>query len=195
MGSTEPGDDEAAIAASRTAPARFAEVFERRLPEIYRYVAHRAGTGPAEELTAETFVRAFASRHTYDPLRGPVPAWLYGIATNVIGLHQRSEGRRRRAYERKIGLQASEGAGATVEDSTVARVSLRSALSHLDPDEQDVIYLIAGLGLTYEETSVWLGVPIGTVRSRYARARRRMAQRLGTTHSPSDRGRLSWRTK
>ncbi len=173
----EERDDEAVVA-SCADPALFAEVFERRAGEIHQYLAQRSGASTAEELTAETFARAFDGRQHFDPLRGSARAWLYGIATNVAGLHMRAEGRRRNAYAREARLSAvstdAEEPGVRVAE----RDLLLTALAQLDRRSQDVLYLLAGVGLTYEETAHALGIPIGTVRSRYSRARARIIELL-----------------
>jgi RNA polymerase sigma factor (sigma-70 family) len=168
--------DEGALRASLTDGRCFTAVFERRADEIHRYLLHRAGQAYAEELTAETFARAFDGRDGYDPERGSVRAWLFGIATNVLSVHRRAEGRRARAYGRVALRPGPSNDGP--EEQVADRELLRSTLSQLDGRDQDVVYLIAGAGLSYEDTAGALGIPVGTVRSRYSRARRRAAALL-----------------
>lgn len=88
------GSDEAILAASLAEPARFAAVFERRVDGTYRYLSFRVGGTIAEDLTSETFARAFAGRRGYKPDRCSVRAWLFGIATNLVRDHRRDELRR-----------------------------------------------------------------------------------------------------
>ena len=101
-GMREGCSDGEAIAASLREPARFAAVFDRHYEEISAYLARRAGRGLAEELASETFVRAFAARAGYDPAYPDARPWLYGIATNLLRNHARTEERRRRAYARAL---------------------------------------------------------------------------------------------
>jgi Sigma-70 region 2 len=61
-----PAGDSAAIRASLTEPERFAPLFDRHAPVIYRYLARRAGIEVADDLTAETFLAAFRRRDSYD---------------------------------------------------------------------------------------------------------------------------------
>src|SRR5579859_3907447 len=96
-----PTDSEA-IAASVNDPPRFALVFERHYQAIWTYLARRVGAALAEELVSETFVRAFAGRDGYDGAYENARPWLYGIATNLLRKHARSEERRRRAYARAL---------------------------------------------------------------------------------------------
>ena len=76
-------DDATVIEESWQEPSRFAILFDRHAPLIYRYIARRVGYHAIDDLVAETFVGAFASRLGYND-RDAKP-WLYGIATNVIG--------------------------------------------------------------------------------------------------------------
>ena len=73
--------DEELLLASRADGDRFGELFDRHFATIYRYLHRRVGSDLADELGAETFVRAFQHRDSYDPQRAPVRAWLFGIAT------------------------------------------------------------------------------------------------------------------
>jgi RNA polymerase sigma factor (sigma-70 family) len=177
--------DEASIVASRVDPARFAEVFEHLARELHRYLSYRAGSEQAEELTAETFARAFAARNRFDPGRGSARAWLYGIATNVLKVQRRTAERRRFAQARERRLAPGPGEAADAATRMAERDRIEVALSRLDPKGQDVIYLIAAVGLSYEEAAAALGVPIGTVRSRYSRARTRMADLLAPPSPPT----------
>jgi RNA polymerase sigma-70 factor (ECF subfamily) len=172
---TSGDSDEAALKASLTEPARFTSIFECRAEDIYRYLSFRVGPAIAEDLTAETFARAFAGRNSYEPDRGSVQAWLYGIATNLVRHHRRDE-RRQMAGLSSIDAQStrSPDSGAQLAE----RLRLRSALASLQPGWRNVVLLI-GLGeLTYEEAAAVLHIPIGTVRSRYARARAQLVVAL-----------------
>src|SRR5215472_16874873 len=95
-----PGDDAAVIARSVHDPEQFAVVFRRHAPEIHRYVVRRLGPGAAEDVVAETFLTAFQLRSRYQRDRPDARPWLYGIATNLVGRHRRSEIRQYRALAR-----------------------------------------------------------------------------------------------
>jgi RNA polymerase sigma-70 factor (ECF subfamily) len=162
------GSDEDALAASLTEPARFAVLFERYVDAIYRYLFFRVGGDIAEDLTAETFARAFAGRRRYQVDRGSVKSWLYGIATNLVRENRRDEQRRISALARTDGAVVFSTDTAT---ELAERLRLANALASLKPEWRNVVLLIGVGGLSYEETAAALHIPIGTVRSRYSRAR------------------------
>ncbi len=185
MGSEEDSD-EVALRASLSDPSRFTVVFERRVDAVYRYLSFRAGEGVAEELVAETFARAFAGRSRYEPGRASVQAWLYGIATNLARHHRRDETRR---MARLASAYAEPAAHVGDSSGQLAdRLRLVGALASLEPAWRDVVLLVGLSGLTYGETAEVLHVPIGTVRSRYSRARAQLVLRLAEPIEPDVRG-------
>jgi RNA polymerase sigma factor (sigma-70 family) len=176
------GSDEAVMSASVSEPAKFEVIFERRMDGIYRYLSFRVGEALAEDLTAETFARAFASRNRYQPDRGSVSAWLYGIATNLVRNHRRDERRQMEMMQRANAGIA--GSSADSSSQLAERLRLRSALASIDTSFRNVVLLIGVGGLSYEETAAALHIPIGTVRSRYSRARALLVASLGETLEP-----------
>ncbi|MFJ9638238.1 CU044_5270 family protein [Streptomyces sp. NPDC101178] len=93
-------DDADVIAQSLDEPELFAGLYDRHAPDIHRYVARRLGEGPADDITAETFLIAFRTRHRYDTAHRLARPWLYGIAANLIGRHRRTEVRALKALAR-----------------------------------------------------------------------------------------------
>lgn len=181
----DPGADSSdavAIVRSRRDPAAFAEIFHRHFAAIHGYAARRLGVDAADDIAAETFLAAFRKRGRFDPERGTVRPWLYGIATRLIGLHRRAESRRYRALARTPGEHIEDGH----EDAIAARVTaggvgadLGDALARLPRGDRDVLLLIALADLSYEEVGQALGLKTGTVASRLHRARRRLRESLG----------------
>src|SRR4051812_30382438 len=96
---TEPTDAEL-IARSARDPRAFMPLVERHQRVLYGYLARRMGPNVAEELVSETFARAFALRDRFDTERPDARPWLFGIATNLMRNHVRSEVRQLRAYAR-----------------------------------------------------------------------------------------------
>jgi RNA polymerase sigma-70 factor, ECF subfamily len=180
-GEPSPLTDAALIERSRSEPRSFAEVFDRHAHAIQHYLACRVGAQAAEDLAGETFLIAFSRRAHYDCGRLDARPWLYGIATNLVREHRRAE---RRMYRAVAGSQVDAWtdslAGAVVERIS-ARTELRlvaKALARLAPRDRDVLLLYAWGGLRYEDIALALGVPVGTVRSRLNRGRRRLRRML-----------------
>ncbi|CAG6393751.1 RNA polymerase sigma factor [Streptomyces cocklensis] len=175
--------DARVIARSRDEPEHFAALFDRYADAVHRYVARRIGPEAAEDLMAETFTTAFQRRHTYDLTRADARPWLFGIATNLMGRHRRAEARRLKAlakvpepvqHEEPVADRAVARAGATG-----VRRELAAALARLSARHRDVVLLVAWGDLGYEEAAQALGVPVGTVRSRLNRARKKLREALG----------------
>ncbi|MEU8277875.1 RNA polymerase sigma factor [Microbispora bryophytorum] len=161
-------------------PEVFAVLFDRHAPSLHRYAARRLGPDYAEDVVSETFLAAFQSRHRYDVRHADARPWLYGIASNVIGKRRRSEITVYRAYVRS-GVHPADVSGGLVENEvTTLAVNrpLAAALAALRPGDRHVLLLVAWADLTYEEVSRALGIPLGTVRSRLNRARRKIREAL-----------------
>lgn len=178
-------DDAALIEESLHDPERFAGLYDRHFSDIHRYLAGRVGRELANDLAAETFLTAFRRRETFDPVRGRVRPWLFGIATRKVADHRRTEGRRLRAFARVTAEVVVDGP----EDGVAARVTAQRArpqlargLRGLSRGDRDVMFLAALGGLSYEEIAIALDIPGGTVGSRLSRARRRLRQELGETN-------------
>ncbi|MFE9751593.1 RNA polymerase sigma factor [Saccharothrix saharensis] len=167
------------IERSRHEPDAFAAIFDRHAPHIRRYLARRLGDQVADDLVAETFLAAFDKRRRYDRSRPDARPWLYGIATNLVGRHRRQEARRYRAVPADTSdLDHAERVAAEVT-AHAARSLLVGALGGLSAEDRDVLLLVAWEQLAYEEVAAALAIPVGTVRSRLHRARRKVKQALG----------------
>jgi RNA polymerase sigma factor (sigma-70 family) len=153
---------------------QFTEVHDRHFPAVYRYVAGRLGAQAAEDVAAETFLVAFDRRKTFDPTRGDLRAWLFGIATNLVSRHRRKEARHYRALSRLETPRPAEG-----HESRVALGGqLAQALSRLTAGERDVLLLVALADLGYAQVAEALGISPGTVGSRLTRARKKLTPAL-----------------
>ena len=166
----------------------FGVLFERHAGRIYNYCFRRtADWGLAEDLTSSTFLVAWRS-HGRAPLQAEsaLPL-LYGIATNALRNQRRSLRRRREAFarlplERAEETDFAEDASTRLDDHAAMRELLR-LFARLPRREQDVVALCDWSGLSYEDAAAALDIPIGTVRSRLARGRRRLRE-LVTTGGP-----------
>ena len=172
------------------APADWAALFDANHNAIWRYLSRRAGPTVADDLAGEVFLRAL--RSTAAPAEGNERAWLYGIATNVLRERSRKEIRRLRAYARVAapGVESvdQEAAAERVDAAAMAR-AVAGELSGLNAVERDTFLMFALTELDYEGIAVATGVPVGTVRSRLHRTRRRLRQALGEEPFDADEAR------
>lgn len=167
--------DAGVILASFDDAGRFGEIFDRHATVLFRYLVRRVGVDDAELLLGDVFRVAFEKRTTYDFERPNARPWLYGIATNLLAHHRRSEARRIAATARLL-------AGHIPQDDSTDRVVARldamelwphvaEAVALLPKGERDTLLLYVWEELSYDEIATALNVPVGTVRSRLNRAR------------------------
>lgn len=184
LSSVEAGlvTDAAVVADSLDQPEAFGALFERHFDEIHRYLRRRL-PADAEELAAEVFVAAFDGRARFRaPAGGSARPWLYGIASNLLYKRRRREARALRALARWAADPAAvddpADAGPRI-DADRQSAALAAALGRLRPDDRNVLLLFALADLSYDEIANALEIPLGTVRSRLARARRECGLDLG----------------
>jgi len=178
------------IVASRSAPESFGRLFDRHVDAIHGYVRRRVGPQLAEELTAETFARAFARRDSFVALHDSAGPWLYGIATNLLHNAKRAERRQLEAYGKAVSISTSSPNAFDQADARVdalrAAPRLVAALLELEPGDRDALLLFAWQELSYAEVATALGIPTGTVASRINRARRQVRLSLGASGEMND---------
>ncbi|MEV6239901.1 RNA polymerase sigma factor [Lentzea sp. NPDC051838] len=173
----EDADDATVIEASLHDPERFAVIFDRHGPHISRYLERRMGRQAADDLVAETFLTALAKRGQYDLSRPDARPWLYGIATNLVSRHWRAEERELKLRGRALIAEPQAGHAERVAEQVTAQAMgklLATALAELADAERDVLLLVAWEGLAYDEVAAALDIPVGTVRSRLNRARKKV---------------------
>jgi RNA polymerase sigma-70 factor (ECF subfamily) len=169
------GSDAELIVASWDDPSRFADIFGRHYRAVYAYAVRAAGVTVGEDIAAEVFVRAFASRRRFDPAYRSARPWLLGIAARLVADHYRRSERYRRAVDRAT---PSVGGWVEFEDDAARRLDAAAAVGPIDPllaelrpEERDVVALFSLAELSYEQIAEALAIPIGTVKSRLHRAR------------------------
>lgn len=152
----------------------FGALYERHARDIYNYLFRRLGDwSEAEDLTALVFLEAFRKRDTVVLVDGKLLPWLFGVATNVLRNRRRAQWRNRRLLAR-LDKERGNDSVPDLQRRTEAAEQMRSVLKQvatLPRPQQDVIALCVWSGLSYEEAATALQVPVGTVRSRLARAR------------------------
>ena len=161
------------IARSASRPEAFGAIFDRHFPAIHAYLARRVGQSSADDLAASTFTVAFERRRSFRGDADSARPWLFGIATNLLRNERRSEWRTLRALSRLNARPLTEPIGPTGIDPRLAAL-----LSQMEADQRDVLLLYAWGELTYDEIAASLGIPLGTVRSRLARAREHLRRTI-----------------
>ena len=139
------------------------ELVRHTQPVIWRLCNVLGSPGEEDDLVQDTYLRAFRSLPTY---RGdaPITAWLLSIARRVCADHVRVRVRARRVVEPSPSLPTSVG-----KLHPAIRRSICS--TPIDPDRREAFVLTQVAGLSYDEAAVVLDCPVGTIRSRVARAR------------------------
>jgi len=188
----EPSDADV-IAASLAEPAAFGAIFDRHASTILRYFGRRVEPAAAEGLLGEVFRIAFEQRASFDPSRDSARPWLYGIAANLVGRHRRSERRRLHAMARLAARQpidqndvVGEHAAGSL-DAAEAWSRLAGTVDLLPAVEREALLLFAWENLSYDDIADALGVPVGTVRSRLNRARRRLREHDSSKRTQTSR--------
>jgi RNA polymerase sigma factor (sigma-70 family) len=170
--------DAQVISASLRDPDLFRDVFERHHDDVRRYLQRRAGVDAGEELAAQAFEEAFRTRSRFDPAFADARPWLMGIATNLLRHHYRAEAARLRALERTAAMASTVAVDDPEArlDARLAAHILSRALQGMSRGDRDIVLLYAWADLTYAEIARALHLPIGTVRSRLHRTRRRLRE-------------------
>ncbi|HXZ13196.1 MAG TPA: sigma-70 family RNA polymerase sigma factor [Candidatus Sulfotelmatobacter sp.] len=170
----------------------FTLLYRRRQPPIYRFALHMSGNAAvAEDVTQEVFMTLIRDATRFDPARGTLGGYLFGVARNLV--------RRRWEQERnsfplppededfpgngtgvpgdargRYGSHRADDEFASLE--TVGRV--RQAVATLPANYREVVVLCELEEMSYEEAAEALDCPIGTVRSRLHRARALLVEKL-----------------
>ncbi|HZE41893.1 MAG TPA: sigma-70 family RNA polymerase sigma factor [Stackebrandtia sp.] len=164
---TPPSDDSAtalALSARDGDPAAVAAFVRATQSEVWRLCAALSDRDAADDLTQETFVRALKALPSF-AARSSVRTWLLGIARRTCADHVRALVRRR-----GLARRAVDHAVWVSPDASEA-VNIADLLGRLSLERRAAFVLTQVVGLTYAEAAVVENVPVGTIRSRVARAR------------------------
>jgi RNA polymerase sigma factor (sigma-70 family) len=186
----EPSDVELWDRAVDGDPGAFGVLFERHARGVYNHCFRRtASWADAEELTSAVFVEAWRRRCQVRPIGSSARPWLLGVANNLLRNHRRSLRRYRAALVRLPSPGSQPDPADDVAERLADELAMNRVLAlveRLPRREQEVLALCAWSELTYQEAATVLDIPIGTVRSRLARARRRLARLDGNPSPPVD---------
>jgi RNA polymerase sigma-70 factor, ECF subfamily len=158
-------------------PVAAAALVRATQSDVWRLCAALGDRQSADDLTQETYLRAFGALHRFEG-RSSLRTWLLSIARRVCADAVRSRRRRRLTLVRDDAdleaLAAGDGGDRVGESAVVSDL-----LSRLDADRREAFVLTQLLGLPYAEAAEVVGCPVGTIRSRVARARADLIAGLG----------------
>jgi len=159
-------------------------LYRRRQAAVYRFALQMSGSKPiAEDVTQEVFLFLMRDGHVFDPARGSLSAFLFGVARNHVLRRLRVE-----QLLAPLGDDPDEDLPSLhatsdfcpLEDLTRTETieSVRKAVLSLPPKYREVVVLCELQDVSYVETAEILGCAIGTVRSRLHRARALLLEKL-----------------
>ncbi len=143
-------------------------------PQLRAFAARRVGSwGSAEDVVQETMLRAWKSAHHFDPQRGSLGGWLFGIMRNLLVDLARAGARRPRTTS-----TAAESVAPDDTEHVVGSLTIAVALRKLSPEHRQVVDHCYLRQRPHSEVAELLGVPVGTIRSRLFYAREAMRNAL-----------------
>ncbi|MEV7006603.1 sigma-70 family RNA polymerase sigma factor [Streptosporangium sp. NPDC051022] len=166
-----------ALAARKGAPADV-EAFTRAVyPDVWRFITYLAGAHVAEDLTQETFVRVLGSLPRFAG-RSSARTWLLAIARRVVVDLLRSNACRPVVADLADWQSAAEGHQPRGLPGREDGVALADLLARVPRERREAFVLTQLAGVPYAEAAAMIGCPVGTVRSRVARARSQLIASL-----------------
>ncbi len=182
-------DDELLLRMRSGDEQAFVVLYRRRQAAIYRFAMHMTGSAAvAEDITQEVFLALIREDCGYDPERGSLSGYLFGIARK-LALRHLERGRGDVALEKDADDSAP--VELAVSDDPLLDLtrregveSLRRAVQALPRRYREVVVLCDLEELDYSDAAIALGCPIGTVRSRLHRARALLLEKMRQERSP-----------
>ena len=156
------------VAASSGDRMALSVVIRRLYPDVVRYCAVRVAPEVAEDVAQDVFVRVVRGVERFEG-RSSARTWVFAIAHNAC-----ADAVRKRVRQRGRELLGLPGDGHHTDEAAPgadAGLDLTLLLDDLDDDRREAFVLTQLSGLSYQDAADVLGVPIGTIRSRVARAR------------------------
>lgn len=137
--------------------------------DVWRFAAYLTHPDESDDLAQEALIRVIENLHRWE--RGPVHTWVLGVTRNVCREHIR-----KRVNRRTDPVAQPDVAHSPDQTDAVDTIQLLRALPR---DQREAIVLTQLIGLSYAEAAAVSDCPIGTIRSRVARARTALVEALG----------------
>lgn len=149
------------------------------MPRLRRFARGLTGSpADADDLVQAALERALERFDQWQP-GTRLDSWLYRIAQNLWIDQIRSARSRGTAVDAEALEEAQGSDGRDVAEQQLTLRDAERALAELPPEQRDVLMLVTVEEMSYAEAASVLEIPIGTVMSRLARARRALAARMG----------------
>jgi RNA polymerase sigma-70 factor (ECF subfamily) len=186
-----------ALGALRTGPreavdAAIAVLYAAEAPRVYRYALALAGNAAwAADATQEAFVALALRPQGYDAARGPLGAWLAGVARHALAAQWRQALGHEPWAEGDAGgdgAEADEAAAPSPETLLVRAedgAAVWEALRQLAPAFREAVVLVDLQERSYAEAAAIAGIELNTLRTRLHRGRQRLAALLGAERGAS----------
>jgi RNA polymerase sigma-70 factor (ECF subfamily) len=174
-----------ALAAGRGDRAALERFVRHTQRDVWRFVAHLSSVHLADDLTQETYIRALGSLGRFQG-RSSARTWLLSIARRAVVDHLRTirtRPRRADTVDWQTAAERSQPDTPGFDDG----VALDQLINALDPDRREAFLLTQTLGLPYADAALVCRCPVGTIRSRVARARDDLITALRDTDQSSGR--------
>jgi RNA polymerase sigma-70 factor, ECF subfamily len=170
------------LSTSEPTTARFDALYRATASDVFAYaMTLLRDRSAAEDVTAQTFERAYRRQSSFDARRGTQRAWLFGIARNAA-LDELRRRRRTAALVADPEDPTAAGGGEDGEEAAVRRATVRAALATLEPRERELIALKFHAGLSNGEIAKVLGISDANAGTRLHRAVTRLRK---ACHAPS----------
>jgi RNA polymerase sigma-70 factor, ECF subfamily len=175
----------------------FEALYDRRQRGVYRFALRMSGSAEiAEDVTHDVFIALMRDGHQFDPARGSVASYLFGIAR-----HRTLKRLRRERFFVSMSDDGEDGGGAPkgLDERLVAGADpfadltrsetidlVRQAILALPEHYREVVALCSLGEMSYEQAASVIGCPVGTVRSRLNRAREILVRKLSAVKGPAE---------
>lgn len=164
------------ITTSLGQPEAFGQIFDRHAEPLLRFFVRRVGPAEAGGLVGDVFRIAFERRAAYDRGHSSAGPWLYGIGSNLLRTRRRTQARGFRAAPMLFAASESQRPEEGLVNARLLLPKLADAIDALPEDDRAALLLFALEELGYAEIATALEIPVGTVRSRISRARRKLRE-------------------
>jgi len=182
VGTYDELDDANLWELSATDPEAFGEIFRRHARSVFAICYWRTGDAAmAEDVTSVVFLEAWRRREMVVLEHRSALPWLLGVANHTSRNATRSLRRYTQALRRLDGYRSVTSDDVLIDrlDAEISLELVNEIVRDLTEQEREIVLVVFWSGLSYDAAAVALGVPVGTIRSRVSRTRRKLQLRLG----------------